>query len=897
MTDKQLLKRVLTLVVMLGIAWMGWAQDAGANAPVKITKVTITVLGQSPITEQFVRGQIRLKVGDTFSAVRTNSDVVNLMRTGRFSSVEIKRSDFDGGVELTYEVTGYPQLASVLLYKEVEQPLADGTFTNVVREAGLRIKEEKLLKQIQLSSGVQYNEAKRHSDEAALREYYIKKGYHPVRIRSEYSSDDLEVKYFIHEGERVKIDQMEIKRADGVELSFEVGELDNYVKTRERRRWYNPVTWITNDGRIKEDQVDDDVERLTTFYRNRGFLDARVDVVHDADNRVLRHPDYFTLRDAMSDAAEKVKATENLLRLEERKGDNMDEDLYDQLEDRLDDEEDALDDAEDALDDFLDDHRLVTLTFNVTEGARYQIGDVTFKFLKEVTNADGQKQRVLQETPVFSEEELLEMMLNTSGEMYNPGELDIGKDSDVAQIKNAYGRKAYVNAEVRVDKVARVEDNTIDLEITIFEGNSYYVDFIEIEGNEKTQDFVIRRELLIAPGEPFDLGRVELSKTRLETMQIFESVNTGDVPATSGADDDRVRNLLVSVKETGTGRFMVGGGFSTDYGAFGHVMVAQENFDISRWRKPHMLQGAGQKIRVRAQVGGRFNNSTVDFVEPWFMGQKLRFTTSLYQREMQYYSDRFDVEETGVSLSLERPLMGDERLTGRVSLTVEDTGLVDVSSAASTQLRNEAGTDLIGQLGVGLAFDTRGGGNLPTKGQRTSLDLDVAPDYLGSEKEFYTLHLKTIWYFGGFYEGHVIEVKGQAAMAETLSGGGTVPYLYRFGLGGGRNLRGFEYYEVGPRGDAGDYLGGNTMLHGTLEYSVPTPFKMMRLATFYDWGVVNTDAFDFGASNYNDNWGVGARLDIPFLGPLRLDYGIPITTDGNNGGGGFNINFGYTTTF
>ena len=897
MMDKQLLKNGLLMVWIIGLALVVRAQDDEAAAPVKITKVSISVLGQSVITEQFVRGQIRLKAGDTFSPERTNSDVVNLMRSGRFSSVEIKKRDFDGGVELIYEVTGYPQLATVLLSKEIEVLLPDGRVTNVVRETGLRIKESKLLKQIQLASGVQYNETKRHSDVMALHDYYVKKGYHPVRVRAEFKEDDRQVTYIIHEGERVKIDTMELRRVDGEELSFDEDELDNYVKTRERRRWYNPVTWITNDGRIKEDQVAEDIERLTLFYRNRGYLDATVSVSHDADSKVLRHPEYFKLRDAVAVAAGRLRATENELKLALKTLDSPDEDRIELLEDQLDQNEDALDDAEDDLDDFLDGNRLVTLSFNIDEGEQYRIGKVTFKFLKEVTNADGQKQRVAQDAPVFEEAELLEMIRNQGGEFFNPGDLEIGRESDVKQIENAYGRKAYVNANVSVDKLARVEDNTIDLEFTVFEGNSYYVDFIEIEGNEKTQDFVIRRELLISPGEPFDLGRVELSKSRLETMQIFESVNVGDIPSTSGAEDDRVRNLLVTVKETGTGRMQVGGGFSTDYGAFGHVIVAQENFDISRWRRPHMLQGAGQKIRVRTQVGGRFNHSTVDFVEPWFMGQKLRFTTRLYQREMQYFSDRFDVEETGVSFSLERPMLGDERLTGRVSLTLEDTGLVDVKDTASTQLRNEAGTDLIGQLGVGLAFDTRGGGNLPIKGQRTSLDLDIAPDYLGSEKEFYTVHLKSIWYFKGFAEGHVIEMKGQVALAESINGGETVPYLYRHGLGGSRDLRGYDFYEVGPRGDAGDYLGGNTMLHGSLEYSVPTPFDMMRLATFYDWGVVNTDSFDFGASNYNDNVGIGARLDIPFLGPLRLDYGIPITDDGYNGGGGFNINFGYTTSF
>jgi outer membrane protein insertion porin family len=297
-------------------------------------------------------------------------------------------------------------------------------------------------------------------------------------------------------------------------------------------------------------------------------------------------------------------------------------------------------------------------------------------------------------------------------------------------------------------------------------------------------------------------------------------------------------------------------------------------------------------------AGGRYSNYGLDFEEPWFMGRKLRFTTSLYSRELQYYSTKFNIEETGARFGLERVLFGNDFLRGNVKFTFENTGLVDVDSSASTEIRNEAGTDLISQIGVGIAYDTRGGGDLPTKGQRTSLDLNVVPSILDGGSEFYGVHLKSAWYFKGLREGHVIELHGQAAVVDALQNGQTVPYLYRHALGGPRNLRGFDYREVGPRGDKGDYLGGNTMIHGTIEYSIPTPFKIIRAATFYDWGVVNRDSWEFALGNYNDNWGVGLRLVIPFLGPLRFDYGVPITDDGYNGGGGrFNVNFGYTTSF
>ena len=280
------------------------------------------------------------------------------------------------------------------------------------------------------------------------------------------------------------------------------------------------------------------------------------------------------------------------------------------------------------------------------------------------------------------------------------------------------------------------------------------------------------------------------------------------------------------------------------------------------------------------------------------MGRKLRFTSSLYTREMKYFHDKFDVEETGIRLGLERAMFGDERFRGRVNYTIEDIGLVDMKSTASTELLAEKGNDLISMIGTGLTYDTRGGGLIPTKGQRSSVDMNFAPGAIGSDREFYGVHVKSAWYFKGIGEEHTIELLSQASSYDNLKSGQTVPYLYRSSLGGSRNLRAFNFREVGPRGSAGDYLGGNTMLHATVEYSVPTPFEIVRLATFYDIGVVNSDSYDFSFNNYNDDYGVGFRLDIPFLGPIRLDYAIPLTDDGYNGGGGkFSVNIGYTTTF
>ena len=880
---------------------------------VKVVEIKVVVDGETSITEKYVLDHIRLKPGDVFIlkgdnqnlvnliTKRTNEDVVNLMKSGRLADVRVESKNVGAGVVLTYFVEGYPLLSSVAFNRKIFELQANGTKSPRTLSLGLRIKEKKLRKQIQLAKGMQYNEARRHADEKALREYYIKKGYYPVEVMGEFLKKDRSVTFTIEEGERIKIDQMNFERVDGPELSFDVSDLDDYVKARERRRWYSPISWLMNDGRLKPLELDEDIDRLITYYRNRGFLDVKVSIKHSAGESILENPEYHRLRKALLGAKEKYRATQRQLNIEEAK-EQQNENLIDALDDRLDDEDDAMDDADDDLDDFLDDNRLVKLTFLIDEGKRYKVGTVNIIYRRKAPDdVDGTKLVDVVDgdgyVPSIHPKVLLGKIALKSGEIYRPEKLAGGDDSDVKAIKDAYGAKAYINSDIRVNKVANVESNTIDLEYRIFEGQTYYTDLVKIEGNEKTKDFVIRRELAISPGEPFDLGRVEKSRRRIEGLQIFSDVRA--VPEQSGeAGETNEENLLVSVRETNTGRLFFGGGFGSDHGAFGHVVLAQENFDIGRWRRPHFWQGGGQKIRVRTVAGGRYNSYGVDFEEPWFFGRKLRFTTSLYSRELEYYSNKFNVEENGARFGLERTLFGNDYLRGNVNFTFEDTGLVDVDSNASTELKSEEGTDLISQVGVGIAYDTRGGGNLPTKGQRTSFDLKVAPDVLGSENEFYGFHLKSAWYFKGLREGHVIELHGQVAVVDAIQSEQNVPYLYRHHLGGTRSLRGFDYREVGPRGDQGDYLGGDSMVHGTFEYSIPTPFKILRLATFYDWGVVNSDSWDFDLGNYNDNWGVGLRMDIPFFGPLRFDYGVPISDDGfNDDGGKFNVNFGYTTSF
>jgi len=489
------------------------------------------------------------------------------------------------------------------------------------------------------------------------------------------------------------------------------------------------------------------------------------------------------------------------------------------------------------------------------------------------------------------------VLLLKEGEVFQPELLRSENErSDIEAIRMAYGRKAYNKAQVRALTQADPNTGRIDIVYQVEEGKPVYIELIKIEGNVETKDIVIRRELSVSPGEPFDMGRVKLSEERIEGLRLFEQVRTEQEPVAGFEDRE---NLIISLKERRTARAGFGGGFSTDYGAFGHVFYAEENFDIMRWRQPHPLQGGGQKFRVRAALGSRRDNYTLDFEEPWMFGRKLRFTSSLYASEYQYYSDYYDVSEVGVRLGLERTLMGLDYLRGGINYTIESTGIYNLSDSASAEMKSDGGRDMISKFGLTLAYDTRGGGYLPTKGQRTEVLVEGANEAIGSDRDFYKLQLTSAQYFKGFSEGHVVEAIVRTGVVENYGNTDEVPFIERYALGGTSTLRGFEFREVGPRDAKNQIIGGKTMAVGTLEYSVPLPLgDWVRFATFYDIGFVSRSAYDYSFDDYNDDWGVGLRLNIPMLGPMRLDYAFPLTTDAyNDSGGNFNFTFGYTQAF
>jgi outer membrane protein insertion porin family len=715
--------------------------------------------------------------------------------------------------------------------------------TDVKLEGNAQLSDSKLRKKVTVKTGDPLDEQKVFTDVQEMKKLYEKSGYPDTQVKYVLNIDEATghgtVTYQIKESPKVKIMQITFFNA----AAFSQKQLREELKTKRHSMW----SWLTGSGYFQQEDFDGDADRLNEFYHNHGYLDFEIQDVK------LERPTTNTL----------------------------------------------------------------ALKYYLSEGRQYRVGAVRFSGEKIFTDAEiiaglrvahdftGSKARLGSHN--------LPMDVN---DVFTPEGLS--KDNEALQ--DFYGSKGYIEAAqgqaLRVQTVPNIQQGAMDLDFQMGASQKSYVQKIEVRGNLKTKDKVIRRELAINPGDVFDMVRVKISKQRLEGLQYFDKVDLS--PAPTDPPIDGRKNLIVNVEEQNTGNFSVGAGFSSVDALVGFAEVSQGNFDLFH---PPYFTGGGQKLRLRVQLGTQRQDYELSFVEPWFLNRKLSLGVDLYRHQLDFESPNniYNETRTGAKVSLTKAL-GSDFLIGSVSYTLEDVGislnsgfhdrLPDITPTPSDArnvpqaILDETGDHLYQRFGTSLAYDTRNSTQLPNHGQRTEL----TGEFSSGDKSYYKMELTSAWYFPGFLKGHVLELGGRGGIADSLTGG-DVPFYDRYYLGGMYSLRGFKFRNIGPREphDAtaqnvpDEPIGGDSYWFGSLEYSVPILEKdggvSLRFALFYDIGAVDASAYSF-SSSYSDNWGLGLRLNIPHLGPLRLDYGIPINHDQyNSSTGQFQFGVGYTRGF
>jgi len=479
----------------------------------------------------------------------------------------------------------------------------------------------------------------------------------------------------------------------------------------------------------------------------------------------------------------------------------------------------------------------------------YTVGQVTFRGAREIPMDQVQKELKLNPGEPFSQDAMYE---------------------DVGKIQGAYFSKGYMAASVEPATALNPETRKVDLTYTVTEGSIAYVGKIIVKGNVKTRDMVIRRELRLNPGDRYDGDKLKRSKERLYNLGFFEEVTMETVPS----DQPDRRDLVVSVKESKTGEFSFGGGFSSVDSFIGFAEITQRNFDLFNW--PTFV-GGGQELKFQVMAGTRRRNFTLSFTEPWIFNRPYLFGFDAFHTTRtrgEGYS--FELKRLGGDLRLGRAFGDYNRMD--MLYRLENVRVSDVDDSASADLKNELGDNLISAIRLSHTHDTRDNIFNPKRGITLENSIELAGTALGGDKDFWKWTTAGGIFFQPFVEDQVLELHGTLGLSDELADSDSVPIFERFFAGGADTVRGYRERRIGPKDSVTrDPIGGEAMAVFNVEYTVPV-VDFLKTAAFFDAGNVWRDIGDFGQDELRTGAGAGVRIKTPF-GPVKLDYGWPINPE------------------
>ncbi|MFQ5953110.1 MAG: outer membrane protein assembly factor BamA, partial [Candidatus Omnitrophota bacterium] len=411
----------------------------------------------------------------------------------------------------------------------------------------------------------------------------------------------------------------------------------------------------------------------------------------------------------------------------------------------------------------------------------------------------------------------------------------------------------------------------MDLAYDIQSHDEIYVGKINVIGNTKTRDKVIRREVRVYPGERYDGEKLKRSKERIYNLGFFEDVYFETIP-TKKKD---IKDLNVTVKETKTGEFSFGGGYSSIDAWIGFVQVRQRNFDILNFPT---FSGAAQDLIVRAEGGTTRTNYHVGWTDPWFLDYPFLFGFDFYRQEhlksgLSGYG--YDETRTGGDLKIGKEVT-DYFDTGLV-YNLEEVKISNIPDEATQDLKKERGSNFISRLTWNNSYDRRDNKFSPSKGYYLFLSPENAGGIIGGDKDFVKGFLSASYYHS-ILKGVVVEVKGRGGLSGNYGKSDEIPIYERFFAGGMNTIRGYKERSVGPRDPVTNAaLGGEALVVGNTELTFPIFKKIIKGAVFYDVGNVIAESNDLFKDNtgYKQGVGIGARVKTP-IGPLKLDWGYPL---------------------
>jgi outer membrane protein insertion porin family len=468
----------------------------------------------------------------------------------------------------------------------------------------------------------------------------------------------------------------------------------------------------------------------------------------------------------------------------------------------------------------------------------------------------------------------------------HPGSPFLGNEllKDVQAIQKLYAKKAYIHAKARFDVVYDQQRKLLDVVYSISEGPQVKVERILIEGNEKTKDKVIRRNLSIFPGQQFDGAKLEASLGRLGRLRYFDDL---DIDFREGSKEGS-EDLVIKVKEARTGSFVIGGGVSTNAGFFGNIVLNQRNFDItdvptslSDITSGRLFTGAGQSFTVSAQPGRERSQYRISFNDPFFLDTAVLFGIDAFifdRVRPQYREGRLGLLPSfGVRMT--------QDITARLRYRIEQVRVFDIDFDAIPDPLQVAGNNLVSGAELALVInknfiDTQ---FVRYAGWGATASYEVLGGPFGGDVELSRARFKGNWQttlleFPNNYKW-VFGLRGQASWQQAFGSDKKTPIFERFFAGGVRSFRGFEFRSISPRDptQTDEPRGGDFLVLGTADFSFPIFKGFLRGVLFIDGGTVENDIQSFRSNRVRFAAGIGTRINIAiFPAPVALDFAFPL---------------------
>ncbi len=772
--------RLLTSVLVLLLVFLTTPSLVhGAPMPQDIEDATfadrpiseVEIRGLGRVSERMVRNNLRTASGQPFEAGTIREDVSTLYRLGQFETVTADAVlGPDGSVKVIFRVT------EQAIIREVQ------TVGNTL------VSDQELRGEIPLYSGGPRDDFLVEQSLLRIKDLYRGKGHYLAEVRVDESRlEDAGILIFvIVEGPRVRIKEIEFVGNH----SFQDSQLGSRIQTK-------PAIPFFRKGELDPNRLIDDVATIDSFYKDRGWVDVRV------DHRVMLSPD-----------------------------------------------------SKDAK-----------VVFVIDEGRRYRLRQI------EILDAG----RGGSPLDVFTAEQLLGLARIRPGAPYEKPKVD----ATVDEIRDAYRRMGYLEAQVNVRGVRVGEEPELDLLVAVQEGRSSIAGLVMVQGNFLTKDKVIRRLVRIRPGRPLDGTEVDRATDALRATRLFNDVRVA--VQQPSPEEPEVRDVIVEVKERNTGSFNFGAGLASDSGVFGEFSFRQQNFDIAdvpmtaeELISGRSFRGAGQAFDITLAPGNEVSMYSMSITEPHLFESDVSAQFSGFYRTRIY--SQFDEERLNTSVTLGQRL-GDVWV-GNATAGVEHVKLSDFDASTPIEVYDDRGPDLFVTLGGSLRRTTFDDFMRPTQGSGIRLGVEKAIPVNG-DVDF--------WRFDGEFTSYLTiseDFLGRRQVLKLRSDigwifAGTAPTYEKYYLGG-RSFRGFQFRTVSPKTDqtlggvdTNEPIGGDWMFFAGAQYEVPLVGEGLAGVMFVDSGTVTDTP---GLDQYRVSVGVGIRLYIDALGPapLAFDFGFPV---------------------